>query len=205
MSGLPCDEAWWERFFFEREKAVERLMAREEEVGLEQALDEMEERIMAEAAARDALREEDDDDGEPPFDAAQAMADFEEALERGEIDLDVEERVPDWAGGWEDLNLAMRAFVHALMDADAPDDAVGAAMKASAHVAGAHGIGYDDDSLCGCIVKLRWADDQLRVAGHFLEGHPCEADFVPQREALRARLRERIERFRARAWWQKRA
>ena len=202
MASLPPDEAWWERFFFEREKAVEQLMAREAEVGIDQALDEMEERIMAEAAARDALSQDDEDD-EPPFDAAQACEDFEKALEDGEIDFDEEERVPDWASGSEELNLDMRAFTHAIIKADGPDDAVNAAMKASAHVAGAHGIGYHDDSLCGNIVKLRWADDQLRVAGLFLEGHSAAALLGPVGEALRGRLQARISRFRARAWWQR--
>ena len=177
-------------------------MAREAEVGIDQALDEMEERIMAEAAAREALSQ-DEDEEEAIFDAAQACEDFERAVEDGEIDFDEEERVPDWAAGSEGLNLDMRAFTHAIVKADGPDDAVNAAMKASAHVAGAHGIGYHDDSLCGNIVKLRWADDQLRVAGLFLDGHPAEPSLRPMGEALRARLQERIARFRARAWWQR--
>lgn len=81
------------------------------------------------------------------------------------------------------------------------------AGKIGANLAGGHGLGYDEDTLCGNIVKCRWALADCEFCREILEhmarrtGDPMLADLVTECEALSTVLRERVAALRARVWW----
>ena len=61
---------------------------------------------------------------------------------------------------FHELEEAMDFGVRLLRLEDWPDEAEGVAIagcKIGAHVAGGHAFGYDEEGLCGNIVKCRWA------------------------------------------------
>ena len=81
-------------------------------------------------------------------------------------------------------------------------------LRIAADIAGGHGLGYDEETLCGNIVKNRWA------LGHAVEARRLcdqliERDGpIPDIAALQAQLlpiiktlEERIAELRARVWW----
>jgi hypothetical protein len=81
------------------------------------------------------------------------------------------------------------------------------AGKVGANLAGGHGLGYDEKTLCGNIVKCRWALADCEVCRELLEplaqrsGDPVLAELVAESEHLAVAIRERIAMLRARVWW----
>jgi hypothetical protein len=81
------------------------------------------------------------------------------------------------------------------------------AGKVGANLAGGNGLGYDDDSICGNIVKCRWAlaDCEFcrEMLGHLHQrtGRAEYADLHQQAQELSAAIQDRITRLRARVWW----
>jgi hypothetical protein len=81
------------------------------------------------------------------------------------------------------------------------------AGKIGANLAGGHGLGYDDEFICGNIVKCRWALSDCEFCREMLEQlHQKTGDEKYERLASDSRrmaeaLRERIARLRQRVWW----
>jgi hypothetical protein len=81
------------------------------------------------------------------------------------------------------------------------------AGKVGANLAGGHGLGYDEDTLCGNIVKCRWALSDCEFCREMLEqlhqktGEQVYVDLVEESRQLAETLRERIARLRQRVWW----
>src|SRR3989338_5742775 len=81
-------------------------------------------------------------------------------------------------------------------------------LRVAADIAGGHGLGYEEETLCGNIVKNRWALSHAIEARRLL-GQLAERDgMTPELGALAAKLlpiinalEERIASLRARVWW----
>lgn len=79
--------------------------------------------------------------------------------------------------------------------------------KIAADIAGGHGLGYDEDSLCGNIVKNRWALDHLRKTRMILqEFSQIESSekmnaLIQHSQILEALICARIALLRAKVWW----
>jgi hypothetical protein len=81
------------------------------------------------------------------------------------------------------------------------------AGKVGANLAGGHGLGYDEDSICGNIVKCRWALSDCEFCREMLEqlheqsGEERFAALVEESRRLADAIRDRINRLRKRVWW----
>jgi hypothetical protein len=81
------------------------------------------------------------------------------------------------------------------------------AGKVGANLAGGHGLGYDDESICGNIVKCRWALSDCEFCREMLEQlhqkteQPVYEDLAHESRRLAEQIRERIARLRKRVWW----
>lgn len=84
------------------------------------------------------------------------------------------------------------------------------ALRIAADIAGAHGMGYEDEVLCGTIVKLRWALAHAENASKLLESlqtkYPGQSEWPEIKEKLQqvqVQLQLRIAELRAKVWWDK--
>jgi hypothetical protein len=81
------------------------------------------------------------------------------------------------------------------------------ASNIGVNLAGGHGLGYDEDTLCGNIVKCRWALADCEFCRELFEQlveKTGEAEYVTladESRALSSAIQERIERLRCRVWW----
>ncbi len=82
-----------------------------------------------------------------------------------------------------------------------------AGCKIGAHVAGGHAFGYDEEGLCGNIVKCRWALAECLFVINSLEFlatrhlRPEYATLLADARTLQPLIEARIARLRARVWW----
>ena len=136
----PPDEAWWERQLLRNEKdaiAAPERFRRERLQGNRRALHP---RLPSGRTPNSPPEDFDDDDDEMPY--------LPELDETDDID-------------YRSLATAAMEFtVAALRRHDYPvgfEEIRNAALRVTTHLAGGHGIGYDDGALCGNIVKCRWA------------------------------------------------
>lgn len=82
------------------------------------------------------------------------------------------------------------------------------ALRIAADIAGGHGLGYEEESLCGNIVKNRWALDHAHEAARLVceilrrDGDsPRLLKFPPTLDRIRQELTRRIADLRSRVWW----
>jgi len=81
------------------------------------------------------------------------------------------------------------------------------AGKVGSNLAGGHGLGYEDDSICGNIVKCRWAlaDCEFcrEMLGHLHQrtGNVRFEEMRRDAQELSGAIRDRITRLRKRVWW----
>jgi hypothetical protein len=104
-----------------------------------------------------------------------------------------------------------REFACSVFDLDKPPGNAEllflSAGKVGANLAGGHGLGYDDESICGNIVKCRWALSDCEFCREMLEqlhqqtGEETYAKLVEESRHLADTVRERIARLRKRVWW----
>lgn len=83
-------------------------------------------------------------------------------------------------------------------------------LRIAADIAGGHGLGYDEETLCGNIVKNRWALNHAQEAQQLLIQLAQRESAAPELAALQAQLpplitalRNRIASLRTKAWWSK--
>jgi hypothetical protein len=93
---------------------------------------------------------------------------------------------------------------------DLPEESTGlwvAAGKIAANLAGGHGLGYDEDTICGNIVKCRWALSECEFVIETLDflaarmRRPEFATLLPQARQLRELIAARITKLRGHVWW----
>lgn len=82
-----------------------------------------------------------------------------------------------------------------------------AAGKIGANLAGGHGLGYDEDTICGNIVKCRWALAECEFVIETLDflatrlRRPEFATLLPRAKQLRDQIAKRITKLRSQVWW----
>lgn len=162
---------------------------------------------------------EDPTESSNPGDAEQLRQMLQDAAESDEgsieqlpeeFDSGLEDSPPDNEGYAEIARLARR-FAVAVGGLDPPGQIPEilalSAPKIGANLAGGHGLGYDEETICGNIVKCRWALADCEFCREMLEhlvqrgGGDDYRSLVEQSRQLSAQIRERIARLRARVWW----
>ena len=230
-SEPPRDEAWWERELNRNEKLMDKYMAAfgEDPDKFKHPLDlynKVHFDIDPPECAAETEAETDDlelSDAEKKlneiFDTAEKNESagddtaVDEALDAA-FDLDADDDFDNDPPDNEDYpsvaKLALKFAVQVLKVEDIPEEAEVLYLSASqvgAHLAGGHGLGYDDDAICGNIVKCRWALADCEFCREMLEhlhAGTGQAEFEEMRrksQELSVAIRERIVRLRKRVWW----
>ena len=82
------------------------------------------------------------------------------------------------------------------------------ALRIAADIAGGHGMGYEEDALCGNIVKNRWALSHTQEAQRLLKmlierdgPDPASETLLAQLPRIIKALEERVAELRAKVWW----
>ena len=216
-SERPPDERWWERELHRNEKLMDKYMAvlgdnpdwdkwqNPEDLynkvhfdidppeQTEAAEDEEEEEV---ASAATNVDQEDDEWPDGPEDSG----DFQDPDDLVEVN-----------DNYPEISSAARKFACAVFDLEqVPGNSellFLSAGKVGANLAGGHGLGYDDDSICGNIVKCRWALSDCEFCREILEqlhqqtGDERYAPLIEDSRKLAEAIRERISRLRNRVWW----
>jgi len=225
-SERPPDESWWERELNRNEKLMDKYMAAfgEDPDKFKHPRD-LYNKVHFDIDPPERPEEIEPEEGNSPdtekrlndvFDAAEkgeASGDnsvMDEALEAA-FDLDEEDEEGIDSEDYPLIaKLGLKFAVRVLKVEDIPEDAEVlylSAGKVGANLAGGHGLGYDEESICGNIVKCRWAlaDCEFcrEMLGHLYE-RTGQAEFEEMnRDAreLSAAITDRIARLRKRVWW----
>ena len=136
----------------------------------------------------------------------------EEAVELEEDNLHEEmEQIKAYQMAFQ-FYLNVHGFVKA-RDAEQNDDELiqslcFSAFRTPADIAGGHGLGYEEDTLCGNIVKNKWAhfhvEESLQILNSILErdGESEELKkLICEAKSLRLELEKRIKELRDQVWW----
>jgi hypothetical protein len=228
-SERPPDEAWWERELNRNEKLMDKYMA-----AFGEDPDKFKHpRDLYNKVHFDIDPPERPEETEPMPEAEEAgdsdvekrLNDVFEAAENGPASgdnpamdeaLDAAFEAEDDEEGIDSedypliAKLGLKFAVRVLKAEDIPEDAEVlylSAGKVGANLAGGHGLGYDEESICGNIVKCRWAlaDCEFcrEMLGHLYQ-RTGQAEFEEMcRDAgeLSAAITDRITRLRKRVWW----
>jgi hypothetical protein len=216
------NEAWWERELHRNEKLMDRYLAaladnpdltrlrkREEGPELRQMDSQTVEEDPAPAPGDSRAKEQLD---EFFLEAGAAMEEAaEEIMDALEDDEEVVEPNPPNNEGYAELAAAARRFAVAIGSlepcSEIPEILFLSAPKVGANLAGGHGLGYEEETLCGNIVKCRWALADCEFCREMLEhlvqqtGREVYRRLVAQSVELSGQIRERVTRLRARVWW----
>jgi hypothetical protein len=214
----PPDEAWWERELHRNEKMTDRylaVLADNPELSRLTFPGPPEEGVDA-AGDTDSSTDEsappgsDADSWDVELDPAASEGGGESDTEGEEADHAFENDPPD-NEGYPEIARQARALAVALLSLEGrkeiPEILVLSGTKIGANLAGGHGLGYDEDTLCGNIVKCRWALADCEFCRELLEqlarqtGHARYRRLQDQSAQLAAAIRQRIARLRARVWW----
>lgn len=205
----PMTEAEWEQLMRESE-------ARSAKFGelLETLIDHPD---------RDAIIEremgwdrDDGDSAEPAFaEGIEAEPATDEELAKFQREQKAVEEIPAFARSREWAMNVWSALEHVDADetsilAEQLQEAIGGSMSVSVKIAGGHGMGYDDQSLCGNIVRckkaLEAADESLRALKEIQEGGHVPAATIEPLIAngldIRALVEAWIAELRERVWWE---
>ena len=228
-SERPPDEAWWERELHRNEKLMDKYMAvlgDDPDWDKWQNPDDLYNKVhhntdRPERGEDDA--EEPKEEIEKPESLAEQSKPFiadEEFLKEMDEATEAALNDPNWVEADDDaarnedfdiIETKARAFACAVFDLEKPPGNAEllflSACKVGANLAGGHGLGYDEDSICGNIVKCRWALSDCEFCREMLEqlhhqtGEARYAQLVEDSRGLSELVRERIARLRKRVWW----
>lgn len=89
-------------------------------------------------------------------------------------------------------------------------EAIGGSMRVGAKIAGGHGMGYDDEALCGNIVccrrALEAAEESLRALEELTTAGPIPAEtldpLIHEGRQIQSLVEERIAELRSQVWWE---
>jgi len=216
------NEAWWERELHRNEKLMDRYLAAladnpdltrlrttEEGSELRQADSQTGEEEPT-PAPTDSMGLEPLDEFFLETGAAMesAVEEVMDALEDGQEGVALNS--PDHEG-YAELAAAARRFAVAIGSlepcSEIPEILFLSAPKVGANLAGGHGLGYEEETLCGNIVKCRWALADCEFCREMLEhlvqqtGREVYRNLAAQSLQLSGQIRERVTRLRARVWW----
>ncbi|HMJ90319.1 MAG TPA: hypothetical protein VK530_10905, partial [Candidatus Acidoferrum sp.] len=140
------------------------------------------------------------------------IKDEAEDADEEEVDSDDPDEDPEVNESYAGVSIQARRFARNVFDLG--EDVPGnpellflSAGKVGANLAGGHGLGYDDESICGNIVKCRWALSDCEFCREMLEqlhdqtGDERYPKLVEDSRRLADSIRERISRLRKRVWW----
>jgi hypothetical protein len=225
-SERPPDEAWWERELHRNEKLMDKYMA---VLGDNPDWDKWKnpedlynkvhfnidppERDEAEEEEPEPEAADEANEGESDAERDDWIADADEAAEAGTDDAaweDADEN-PEVNEDYSTMAKQAREFACHVFDLEKlPGNAellYLSAGKVGANLAGGHGLGYDEDSICGNIVKCRWALSDCEFCREMLEqlheqsGDQKFATLARESRRLADSIRDRIARLRERVWW----
>ncbi len=202
---LP-DEAWWTRELHRNEKLMDKFMAvlgdNPDWEKLPWSDDEEEQWLVDDLRAK---AEASEPDSAPP---AATEAAEENSAEENDPDED-----PEVNADFNTVSKMAREFAGAVFDLEPPPPSAEllylSAGKIGANLAGGHGLGYDEEFICGNIVKCRWALSDCEFCREMLEplhaqtGEATYAKLLEDTRRIAEVLRERIACLRQRVWWQK--
>ncbi len=228
-SERPPDEAWWERELHRNEKLMDKYMA---VLGddpdwdkwqnpddlynkVHHNIDPPERGEQDEDESEEKVEEAENDPNKPKrfIDDEQFLKEMNEAAQAALDD-------PNWVDPDDDaernedfdtIETKAREFACQVFDLEKPPGNAEllflSAGKVGANLAGGHGLGYDEDSICGNIVKCRWALSDCEFCREMLEqlhqqtGETRYAKLIEDSRRLSEFVRERIARLRKRVWW----
>jgi hypothetical protein len=101
----------------------------------------------------------------------------------------------------------IETFKQSAQTNDVIDDFISHVLRIASHIAGGHGLGYEEDALCGNIVKNCWALEHAVQAENCLERCPAMISglklqgFSAQLHSIQLELKQRICELRAKVWW----
>jgi hypothetical protein len=171
-------------------------------------------------SAEGAENPEEDEVDDKPDDGQKLLIDDDQFLKEMNETAEAALNDPDWEDpdenpevnlDYDTISTRARSFACRVFDLEKmPGNAellFLSAGKVGANLAGGHGLGYDEDTLCGNIVKCRWALSDCEFCREMLEQlhqktrEQVYADLVAESRHLAEMLRERIARLRQRVWW----
>jgi hypothetical protein len=195
----------------EKEEGTERASMSETDSSDDDAEEELDDSWLDDFADDDDDDDFDDDDFDDDEDASLDEASEQVAESKSRL-----RQIPAYAAA---MALAYRVSdaLRPLMEGEDPDDerirllseAYITAHQAAVNIAGGHAMGYDEDVLCGNIVKNRMslaAIVRCREAwGELIEQRIVTTDFaeplINEMRRVQGMIEERIAELRARVWW----
>jgi len=170
-----------------------------------EAAEEVEDKLDPDEDAAEAAADAEDDEEEETEPAAEgdAEADWEDTAEGARFEAE--------EAGYKPIAQQAREFAVKVLRLSARPEIEEVLMlsagKIGANLAGGHGLGYEEDTLCGNIVKCRWALADCEFCREILEqmarrtGDPVLAALVAESKELSAAIRERVAALRSKVWW----
>ena len=225
----PPDEAWWERELHRNEKLMDKYMAVlgddpdwDKWQNPDDLYNKVHHNIDPPERGQDNA-EEPKEEIEKPESLAEQSKPFiadEEFLKEMDEATEAALNDPNWVDPDDDpernadfdtIETKARDFACAVFDLENPPGNAEllflSAGKVGANLAGGHGLGYDEDSICGNIVKSRWALSDCEFCREMLEqlhqqtGEAGYARLIEDSRRLSELVRERIAQLRKRVWW----
>ncbi len=217
-SERPPDETWWERELHRNEKLMDKYMAvlgDNPDWDKWQNPDDLYNKVHFDIDPPQRTEEETKEEEEEPVaeeDTAEWLGEAEEASEEEDEDFEDPDEDPEVNENYPSTSVQARRFACDVFDLgdDVPTNAellFLSAGKIGANLAGGHGLGYDDESICGNIVKCRWALSDCEFCREMLEqlhdktGDERFAKLAYDSRRLAEVIRERVARLRKRVWW----
>jgi hypothetical protein len=202
-------EAEWERFMLDNERLMDRYQRVWEEHPKKSWKDPLDLYYKVHYDL-DAPEESEKEGGETPASTEPAPGDeSQEAVSDGQDDV---HGIPAYQSAYA---FATMALDYVRQDGSEPggphplrEQLCLHALRIAADIAGGHGLGYEEDTLCGNIVKNRWALGHAKEAQRLLRLLAEREGSTPTSEALLSQLpplinalEERIVELRAKVWW----
>jgi hypothetical protein len=221
-SERPHDETWWERELHRNEKLMDKYMAVlgdnpdwDKWKNPEDLYNKVHFNIDPPPPEESDATAEKDDAEEPEATDADGDEFLGETGEADETALDEDWEDPDEDAevneDYPTISKQAREFACHVFDLEKlPGNAellYLSAGKVGANLAGGHGLGYDDEFICGNIVKCRWALSDCEFCREMLEqlhqqtGEATYRQLAEDSRKLADAVRERIARLRKRVWW----
>jgi hypothetical protein len=219
--SAPPNERWWERELLRNQKLMDKYM---EVLGDNPDWDkwrhpeDLYNKVHFGIDPPEHIAEEEEEQEEVSEDIFGSSFEFEEeddsfmeTSDDFEIDAAMEDEEFAQTEGYGDVARLARDFAVELFEIkDLPHDSeiiYLSAGKIGGNLAGGHGLGYEEENICGNIVKCRWALGDAEFCREMLEhlyqrtGRPEFEKLSEDARGVSGAIRERIERLRARVWW----
>ena len=217
----PHDEAWWLRELHRNEKLMDKYMAvlgDNPDWDKWKNPDDLYNKVHFDIDPPERAEEEEDFE-EQGIEGSKSAANDGPAAEIGDLDEEAlgdsdwedADEDPEVNGDYPSIAKQAREFACRVFDLEeVPGNAellYLSAGKIGANLAGGHGLGYDDEFICGNIVKCRWALSDCEFCREMLEqlhqktDNQTYAQLATECRRIADVIGERIARLRQRVWW----